>query len=212
VIAESDFLNNATPFGNGLGGTTISGGAIAAIAGEPNHPGVVALRDGTTAGGGYRIMTEANSLRLAGGERTICCFRRPSARTTIQFRIGYFDSTSATDPVDGVYLQYIPATGVIEARTRNNNVQTIAASTFQTVLNTWYTASVVVVSPTQAVFTIFSEAGTQLWQETITTNIPTAVNRETGAGVIATESTTDAAADIVHIDYLQVSIERNLIR
>lgn len=157
-------------------------------------------------------MTEAISLRLAGGERTVCVFRRPSARTTIQFRIGFFDSTSQTDPVDGVYLQYIAATGVLEARTRNNNVQTIAPSTFQTVLNTWYTATVDVVSPTEAVFTIFNEAGAQLWQQTITTNIPSAAGREVGAGIIATESTTDAAADIVHPDYLLVDIDRDLIR
>lgn len=142
----------------------------------------------------------------------VCCFRRNTARSTVQFRIGFHDSTSSSDPTDGVYLQYDAVTGVLQARTRNNNVQTIAGTTFALANNTWVTAVIEVVSPTQAVFTVFSEAGAQLWQETITTNIPTAAGRETGAGVIATESTTDAAADIVHLDYLQVTIERNLIR
>jgi hypothetical protein len=212
IGVETDFLNTSIPFDQGLTGTSISAGSLTVIDGEPNHPGIVALRDSASANGGYRIMTDVSSIRLAGGEKVICVFRRNSVKTTIQFKIGFFDSPTSDDPADGAYLQYLGSTGVIEAKTRNNNTQTIAETTYSLANSTWHTGVVEIITTTSAVFTIFNESGTQVWQETITTNIPSTFSRNVGVGVIATESTTDATADIMHLDYFRFEINRTLVR
>jgi hypothetical protein len=212
LVIETDFYNNTSPFSQGLIGAAISSGTITEIASEPDHPGVVALRDSTTANGGYRITTAVTAFRLAGGEKFVCVFKRNTTRTTVQFRMGFQDSASVTAPVDGVYLNYVAASGTIQAITRNNNTQTIAASTYTLPNNTWHAATIEVNSPTEADFKIFNSSGEQVWSERITTNIPTAAGRETGAGVIATESSTDAAADILLLDYIRVEVNRVLTR
>jgi hypothetical protein len=158
-------------------------------------------------------MTDVACFLLAGAEKMVTVFRRISTRSTIQFRIGFHDSTSSTAPVDGAYLQYDGATGLMSAICRSNNTQTVAGSTFALAANTWYTCIIEAnANATSINFKIYSEAGILLWQENVATNIPTAAGRETGAGVIATESTNDAAADILDLDYLRIEINRTLTR
>jgi hypothetical protein len=212
LTVETDFWNVTTPFAQGLAGAAIVSGSIIVIEGEPNHPGIVALRDSTSANGGYRIMTEIAAIRLAGGERNVTVFKRRTTKTTAQFRMGFHDSTTSVDPVDGAYFQYVGSTGVLEARTRNNNTQTIAGTTYTLANDTWHTAVVEIVTTTSAVFTIFDESGTQVYQQTITTNIPSTAGRAVGCGVIATESTNDAAAELIQLDYLRFEINRTLVR
>jgi len=89
LIIETDFYNSTTPFSQGLIGTAISSGGIAEKTGLIDHPGIIALRDSTTANGGYRISTAVTAFRLAGGEKMVTTWRILSARTTMQFRIGF---------------------------------------------------------------------------------------------------------------------------
>jgi hypothetical protein len=215
LVVETDFLNTTSPFAQGLTGSAISSGTLVQIAAEPNHPGIVELRDSTTANGGYRIMTDVLGFRLAGGEKFVCVFQMRGVRSTAVCRIGFQDSTSATVPVDGVYLNVVgngttlTTTGI----SRSNNTQSATASTHSTANNTWYACIIELnAAATQVTFSIYTEAGVLDWSDTVSTNIPTASGRETGAGVYVGESSTDAAAGIIRLDYLRIESSKTLVR
>lgn len=216
VAIESDFqLNNALGIPGMLGASTASA-ALLTISGLPSHPGVLEFRDSTSVNSNYRFLTDVNAFRLAGGEKSVFVFQARGIRATESFRLGFQDQTVIqTQPVDGVYFQSVSNGTIttIRGRARNNNAQTDTADAFTLTLNTWYTGIIELnADATLATFTLFSEEGAQLWTGTIGTNIPTAVGRETGWGVIAGETTTDAAAGILWMDYLRMEIERDLVR
>lgn len=216
LIQESDFFSNASPFSQGLSGAATSSGAMNSVNSLPDHPGIIYLRDSTTANGGYRISTATNAFRLAGNEKCVTTFQPKGFRTTALTRIGFDDSTAITDPADCVCVKMIgngtngyTLTGIA----RSNNNQTATASTFTTVANTWYTLIIELnANATVATFTLENDAGTVVWTDTISANIPTAAGRETGYSIGSWESTTDAAADILWVDYCRVEINRTLTR
>lgn len=214
LVLETDFYNVTSPFSQGLTGSAVSSGAIQQRAGEPNHPGIVALRDSTTANGGYRVMTDVTAFRIAGGEKYVCSFQVRSARAGCTSYMGFFDSTTIAAPTDAACF-VITANGTtvsMVGRTRANNTATNTSTAFNPSLNTWYTAIIEVNSNASSVnFSIFNESGTSVYNEDLA-NLPTAAGRETGAGVAAYESTTDAAADILHLDYLRIELNRTLTR
>jgi hypothetical protein len=215
LTVETDFFATTTPFAQGLLGAAISSGTIIQIASELNHMGIVELRDSTTANGGYRIMTDVLAFRLQGGEKFVCVFQMRGARSTAVCRLGFIDSTSATIPVDGAFFDIVGNGTTLTAtgKCRNNNTETATGTTFAPALNTWYTAIIEVNSAANSVnFSIFAENGTNLFTSNVTTNIPTAAGRETGAGVYVGESTTDAAAGIIRLDYLRIESGKTLVR
>jgi hypothetical protein len=61
-------------------------------------------------------------------------------------------------------------------------------------------------------FTLYDEQGTLLWTQTTINNIPKTTARATGFGIIATQATNDAAANIVLMDFLNLKISRRLGR
>lgn len=214
LVLETDFYNVTSPFSQGLTGTAVSSGTVTAIAAVPNHPGIIALRDSTTANGGYRIMTDVTAFRIAGGEKFVCSFQVRSARATTTSYMGFFDSTTNVAPTDAACF-VITANGstiTMIGRTRANNTATDTVVTFNPSINTWYTGIIEVNSNASSVnFSIFNESGTNVYSQNLA-NLPTAAGRETGAGVAAYESTTDAAADILHLDYLRIELNRTLTR
>ena len=214
LVLETDFYNVTSPFSQGLTGTAVSSGTVTAIAAVPNHPGIVALRDSTTANGGYRVMTDVTAFRIAGGEKFVCSFQVRSARATTTSYMGFFDSTTNVAPTDAACF-VITANGstiTMRGRTRANNTATDTVITFNPSINTWYTAIIEVNSNASSVnFSIFNESGTNVYSQDLA-NLPTAAGRETGAGVAAYESTTDAASDILYLDYLRIELNRTLTR
>lgn len=216
LIQESDFFSNASPFSQGLSGAATSSGAMNTVNSLPDHPGIVYLRDSTTANGGYRISTASNAFRLAGGEKCVTTFQPKGFRTTALTRIGFDDSTTITDPTDCVCIKMVgngtngyTLTGIA----RSNNSQTATTVPFTAVSNTWYTLIIELnANATVATFTIENDAGTVVWTDTVSANIPTAAGRETGYQIGAWESTTDAASDILWVDYCRVEINRTLAR
>jgi hypothetical protein len=214
LVMEQEFFSVNANFGQGLAGAAQGSGVIQARAGEPNHPGIIALRDSTTAGGGYRIITDINSILLAGGERHVSTFQIRSARAGIRCHIGFFDSTTNGDPTDCACL-IVTANGLditISGRTRSNNTAVNSAEPFTATINTWYTSVITInAAGTACAFEIYNDAGSLLWSDSLG-NIPTEAGRETGAGVSAFEGTVDAAADIMYLDYLRIEINRTLVR
>ena len=216
LIQESDFYNTSSPFSQGLAGAALSSGTLNTVNSTTHHPGIVYLRDSTTANGGYRISTAANAFLLSGGEKCVITFQPRGFRTTATMRMGFDDSTSTTDPTDGVFVKLI-GNGTngytVTGYARSNNAQTATASTFTAVANTWYTLIIELnAAATVATFTLETDAGATAWTDTVSANIPKTAGRETGFQILVFESTTDAAADILWVDYCRVEIGRVLVR
>jgi hypothetical protein len=216
LVLETDFYNVTSPFAQGLTGSAISSGTVASIAAEPNHPGIMRLSDSTTANGGYLVQTAVDAFRIAGGEKVVCTFQCRSARTTSQGWIGFKDNTTNAQPTDGVFLYWVGngAGGVtVDGRARNNAGPTITNTTYTLAINTWVTIVIELnAAATLATFTLTDDSDGVLWTNTVAGNIPTASGRECGVGISANESTTDAAAELMRLDYFRAEVGRTLTR
>lgn len=212
ALIEQDFLSIGTSQYNGLIAQAIGAGTQVGVSGNANHPGVVALRDSTTANGGFAIGTNSSMILLAGGERAVFIFqdRNTTTRATAFIRMGFQDSLTSVAPTDGAYIQI--QGGVLRGFCRNNTVESITASSFTVVQNTWYAAIIQVISTSLVRFSVLAENGQPLWTAELTTNIPTASGRETGFGTLVWETTTDAPADIEWLDYLLFDVDRSIVR
>jgi hypothetical protein len=117
------------------------------------------------------------------------------------FRGGFIDSGSA-ESTDGAFFRYTHsvASGHFQAVTRNNNVETAVDTGITVAVGTSYRLHIAVnAAGTEAVFSINGSV-----VATITTNIPIAAGRETGAGLFCQRSTGTAALTAAFYDYLGV--------
>ncbi|MCS6789105.1 MAG: hypothetical protein NZ484_00860 [Patescibacteria group bacterium] len=190
----------------------ISSGTTSKIAGEPSHPGIQRITSSTTANSGGYVLTDITAFRIGGGEVFEIVFRHLVASgTNTTIRMGFIDTTTSADAVDGVYFELANNLNLV-GKTSNNSTRSTTGTSYTISTNTWYRARLVVNSnATQVDFYLFSESGTQLWTSSLTTNIPTASGRETGLGFIATNSGTTATA-LFDVDYLASWYTRDLTR
>ena len=218
TIVETDFINAGSTSNNPfLLGAAVASGTIAAVAGEANHPGIVAYSDSTSTGGGYRHFSDSSAMLIAGGEtlETIFMVKSGGVRTTVTLRFGFHDAASTSAPTDGVWLEIEgDGTGAtLCGKTRSNGSQTATGTTYTLTVDTWYRAKLVVnAGATAADFTVWSEAGSQLWTDDSASNLPTGAGRNLGIVMLATESTTDAAQVLCWLDWVKASINRTLTR
>jgi hypothetical protein len=183
----------------------INSGTISKIPGEPNHPGILRISSSTTANSGGRVQTDVTAFRISGGEIFEIIFRllvANNANTTI--RMGFLDTTSSSDVTDGVYFE-LPANSLnLVAKTANNGTRTALSTLATLAVNTWYRCVIEIErGATQANFYIYNDSGALLDLLSITTNIPTAAGRETGAGFVITNSGTTATA-LADFDFMAV--------
>jgi hypothetical protein len=216
VLIESDLHNvNASSACQGLLGAALSSGTAAAATGDANHPGVITMSDSTTANGGYRFMTDTSAFLIAGGEEYNFIIYSNGVRSGQSFRLGFMDSTAIqTQPTDGVWFQSTSngSTTTLLGRCKNNAGPSDTGTAYTLTANTWYRCRCVINSnATLVTFTIYNNTG-QVWQQTVSSNIPTAAGRETGFGIICGETSTDAAAVIVGWDYVKLEIVRSINR
>jgi len=174
-----------------------------------NTLGVGRVTKSTTANSGYRVVTDATSIRIKGGEiykQRFC----PLNITTCTHRGGFMDATTVTESVDGIYFQYAN-NGNLVLKTSNNSVRTTSSVLTTLSLNTWYTVEIIVNSNATSVIMNLYDADGDLIGTTapIETNIPTAVGRECGVGFVCTGSSVTADT-LANIDYIQ--FKQKLIR
>jgi len=205
---------SVSPTAGPWSGTLVSSGTTTSIAGTANHPGISTLNSSTSANSGVSWKTAPNAYILAGYETTELIFRPQSlAGTTIRF--GFHDSASSSDAVDGAYIEMAQVggvDGVIVGKTASNSTRSTTGTNYTLVTNTWYKLRIVVNSNASRVdFYLYSEAGALLWTDNLTTNIPTAAGRETGNGIVATNSGTTALT-LVDLDSIIVILPRTLTR
>lgn len=214
----TDFMHPAifAPFGL----TAFSGGSIASQNSTPDRVGIQALRDSVTANGGVVVGTSPTSIRLQGQEIFQFSFEWRDTRTDSVARIGFHDSVSSAPPVDGVFFELTgTATGFrLIAKTSDNSTITTTTTPeddFVGVTSTWYTLEIILNNDaTVATFNVYEDpSATSVWSRTLTTNIPTASNSRTlGAAALVYETTTSAAASIVHADWMRLALPRTLNR
>ena len=208
--ASATSVEAAYPFDLAL----ISSGTQAKIAGEANHPGILRISSSTTANSGGYILTDTSAFLIGGGEVFEVIFQPSVAsNTNTTIRMGFLDATTYADAVDGAYFELPAGSLAIVGKTASNSTRSTTGTSYTLTVSTWYRARLEVnSSATQVNFYVYDSNGTQLWTNNLTTNIPTGSGRNTGAGVIATNSGTTATL-LAYFDYMAVGvINRNLTR
>ena len=212
VIAFTDCLTQTSPDGGFIFAALGSGTNTAAPTTSTltrNHPGVQLWRSTTTANSGYRAQTLGTMIQLGGGECWDVFFWTPNVLTTVLARTGFDDSATSTAPADGAYLNISGTT--LNGINRNNTAQSATASSYTLATSTWHHGRVEVnANATLVTFTLFSESGTVLWTDTLSTNIPTGAGRVTGAGTIAYSSGT-TAIDVLALDRQLFSVPGRIL-
>ncbi len=201
------FTAAAACFGS-LSGVAVSSGTLNGPSGVSlvNRPGLVRLRSSTTANSGYNIGSSVNNYLIRGGERFLTGLITPPVLTTITTRLGFHDTISNTDAVDGIYFETNPLNNNVFCKTSSNSVRTTGSGLFTLTASTFYWFSIAVNdTATSVVFKIFSEAGALLFTDTITTNIPIVSGRESGINITSTSSGV-VAIDLMHIDFIGFKI------
>jgi hypothetical protein len=167
---------------------------------DPLHPGSIIIRDSTTANGGGSWAV-AQGLRGAAGLAGRIIFSPRTTFADVTTRAGFHDSTT-TAVTDGAYWDIETGTGLARAICRNNSVETVSPTTFQTVLGTFYTFDIDYLTDSTVQFTLSSDAGARLMQTTVSTNCPNTDARAFSFRFLTREGTTNAAADLIWLDYM----------
>lgn len=197
-------------------GVAITSGTSAVIAnGErPNATiGVVSLLSTTAANTGYTYLNGATTFLLNGSEqfKTHFYVLADTTGNNSVTRLGFLDTASAADQVDGAYLEQTSnVTGVyIVAKQAKNSVRNTSAMT-TLVANSWYYGKITVSPDTSSInYLVFNNTGTVVMNETLTgqTTIPNTPGRQTGSGIQAYRLTAGTARAIVQVDYIHTEIE-----
>lgn len=207
---ETDFMSNIFSIVAPFGGSSVSSGTLTNGNGEVNHFGVAQFRDSTTANGGYRVTTDPTALLINGTENFTAIFKPIQRNNQTTIYMGMHDAVSATAPVDGCYFQINNLT--LGATCTNNSVRAWSQTNLSMRNGTWYTAQIIV-NPTASNvnFTVWNSTG-QVYNVNVSSRIPTTQTSFTGAGIVATESTVSAAAQLFEADYMSLTINRSVNR
>lgn len=212
-LYEQDFLTSSASVFDPFLGAAVSSGTIVATTGLLNNPGIVGLRDSTTANGGYQIGTDTNALILQGNMNAYFIFQDTTTKTTTTARFGWLDTKSITAPTDGCWFHL--ANHILKGICGNSTNQ-VNTTTYTIPSRTRYYKALININPsyTNVTFRLINST-TQLlvWNQTITNKVSfPGPARDTGFFVQAFENSVDAAATIINFDYMAFDIRRKLVR
>jgi hypothetical protein len=210
VLLEEHFLGYNAITSCFATGTAISSGAVANVASENNRLGLVRIRDSTTANGGYRIGTGQTALPFFNGFNTTIIFK-PEVATwvnNVSIWLGVNQATSATESTSGCYLRFFNREfPVVICRTSASAQTNVSVPINFT--QEYYKLNIFRQDTNNVIFRIVNLSNSEvIFQNNISYNIPTTTTNE-GVSVIATQSTTSAAANIIVLDYMNIWLNRN---
>ncbi len=215
VVSSLEFVNNSGnvgPIWQGIGFGGTAGTLIASTtAPTANHPGVQTFKSAAAANSGYRFYPANGGTQylIAGGETTEFIFY-PITTTNSVVKMGFQDSATQSANVDAVNINITGTT--LSGKTFAASEASTTGTTYTVSASTWYHAKIVVNSnATRVDFYLYAENGTQLWTDSLTTNIPTTAGQETGHGIVA-YNTGSSAVEIIDMDFMNLYIDRNLVR
>lgn len=187
-----------------------TGAAQSKVAGDGVHRGIHRITSGTAANSGGTLATDLTAYRLAGGEYAEFIVNVDTTTNTT-IRLGFIDTATSTDVTDGAYIE-IQASTSPTCKTANNSTRTTSSTIATISTATWYRMRIEVDNTAANVTcSIFDANGNSLGTQTNSANIPTGAGRETGHGIIATNSGT-SATNAIQIDYMAVGTKRAVVR
>lgn len=197
-----------------------SGTAPVATAMGANHPGIVNVTANSgTAGSGYAFQqSNAGAFLLGPNYYTTTAFyiQCHTATTNItENRFGYQDIFTAAAVTDGVYwnISEINSTHYNATFSASNNTAISQGTSYNLPCNNWYMGEVYIDSPIGATGRIYRESGQVLTTQSITTNIPTSVGRETSSAVVSyLKGARYAQLGLTAYDYFEIGINATVIR
>lgn len=135
------------------------------------HPGIVRVRSGGVANGGFRFAAGANVIGAAGlSYRTVFAPKTSLAGSTMY--VGHHNGGASTaEPVSGCYLAVAPG-GTATFKSANGGVRTSAPVTLGLSPGVWYTVDISWVTATSARCVIRLDGGTVMLDQTVSTNVP----------------------------------------
>ena len=180
------------------GGAINSGSLVSNRPPTPNHPGVVSQRAGLGADSGYYLLCATGAFEMGGGE----CFEaslnvETTANTTVY--LGLHDATTASAPVDGAYIRIVGTT--LDGQTAGASFVTTTGTSYTITIATFYRLRIVTNAAASRVdFYLWNDAGTLLWTNFNTTNLPSGSGQTFGSGCTA-HNAAGGSAYLVQIDY-----------
>lgn len=195
----------------------LNGGTVT-ISNTANHPGWCTIKtrfDGDASSSGYYFVASNNKLSINGLEQMDFVFRTHTPLTGVRFRMGFLDSLGTAVPNDGIYFE-VAADGALRGVTIKGGAFEYTGTTYALAVNTWYRGRIIVPSDpvaTGITFTLYNEAGAQLWQQSNLTaaKIPTGTDY-VGFGVVAWLNFDDNLQSVISIDLAELICARGLTR
>lgn len=148
------------------------------------------IRSSATIDSGSRLYQSNPQQYFGAIDQKFTCWLTPTTSFTgTTIRTGFIDTATVADCTDGAYFE-MDGSGVVSAKTAAAGTRTTSGTTYALTINTPYVFDVEVnAAGTSVRFRIY--AGTSevaVYDQTITTNIPTSTSNLTGSGIIATSS------------------------
>ena len=166
-----------------------------------NNPGIARVTSSTSANSGGAARSFSNVFILKGGE-VFTEIINPTLFTNTTHRAGLHDSTSSSDPSNGVYFEY-SGSGATALRTANGGARNTPTTITTLSLNTWYKSRITVnETATSILGEVFNASGVLIASQTVTTNIPTTA-RQLNICSITTNSGTTATA-LLDLDFMSL--------
>lgn len=174
----------------------VASGTMAFVNSLDEHPGYMTITSSTTTNSGAQsfLFGSQASMNFQGGEVYECIWQpKVASNTATTTRLGFLDTITSTDAVDGAYFEVPAGSFAVVGKTSNNSTRTTSATIATIAVNTWYRFRINVNRNASSVtFSIYDANGALLGSQTNSANIPTAAGREFGAGFISTNSGTVA--------------------
>lgn len=197
----SDFDNSAASGNPPFTVAAISSGTFttAPATADARTQGTLLLRSSATANSGVRIVTTQPVISATGAAfRGIAYLSASQATRTL--RLGFHDATTSADAVDGAYFEVANLTVV--AKTASNSTRTTAGTNFVLTANTFYVFDIEYLTDTSVRFRVsVLSTGALVYDQTISTNVPTTITRAFFPSLVVTNSGT-TAIDLMLIDYM----------
>jgi hypothetical protein len=129
------------------------------------------IKSSTTIRSGYQVTTSENIL-LEGDWNSEIIFQSLT-NDSIFIAAGWFDGATTDNGTDCVFLKFWG--NVLAGRTENNGAQSVTGTTYTYSDSVRYRGKIIInADATIAYFRLYNMAGTALWMDSLTTNIPTA--------------------------------------
>lgn len=201
---------------NGFGITSFGGGNASTPYSRVGRIGCMGLNRGSfTANSGGSILTSAVAFTIEPGFVAEFWFSFLGATSTIVARLGFQDAPAYAAVIDGAWIDFAANGSAIVAfgKTSSNSSASTTGTSYTLGVNIWYYCRVEITAGPTAVFSIYDNAGTKLWEDSLSSNLPPKDStRATGCGSWAADTGTGGNAVNILMDAQAVSFSGNIDR